>query len=279
MAAADKALETGSADELAALLSDAVSKGVKSRFAEARAGRGADIDDVKARRYAIHAYVTSVHYAEAIYNAATASGEHEGHQAEKAGGHDQRDSRSISVRSTDDLKHEHRVIEVVLTALDRMADQLDEGKALSRERAEKALETLRVFADKCHHGKEEQQLPKVLESRGMSREMGPLAVMLHEHGEGRTHVRAMVEAAPAAAGGDPKARAQFAQHAHAYVVLLRGHIQKEDQVLFPMAEQTLTAEDGTALVARFEEIERSEIGEGVHERYHQWAHELAARFD
>ena len=49
------------------------------------------------------------------------------------------------MRATHDLKQEHRVIEIVLSALDRMADRLDQGESLSREEAEKALEIPQVF--------------------------------------------------------------------------------------------------------------------------------------
>ena len=41
-----------------------------------------------------------------------------------------------------------------------------------------------------------------------------------------------------------------------------------------MAEQVLTVEDDARLVQAFEAIEREEMGEGAHEKYHRWAHEL-----
>lgn len=58
--------------------------------------------------------------------------------------------------------------------------------------------------------------------------------------------------------------------------LLRNHIYKEDNVLFPMADRVLAADEQTSLEGLFEKVEAEEIGEGVHERYHQLAHELAA---
>lgn len=61
----------------------------------------------------------------------------------------------------------------------------------------------------------------------------------------------------------------------AYAELLRGHIFKEDNVLFPMADQALPADEQTRLTGKFDEVEAEEIGPGVHERYHQLAHDLA----
>lgn len=56
---------------------------------------------------------------------------------------------------------------------------------------------------------------------------------------------------------------------------LRSHIDKENEVVFPMADKVFTPEDQQTLVASFEKHEAEEIGEGVHEKYHQLAHELA----
>jgi hypothetical protein len=68
--AADRALETGSAEPLRALLDEALLEGLEARFHEARAARGFDADDVVAGRRYVHAYVVFIHYAERLYEAA-----------------------------------------------------------------------------------------------------------------------------------------------------------------------------------------------------------------
>ncbi|NIM05302.1 MAG: hemerythrin [Armatimonadetes bacterium] len=178
------------------------------------------------------------------------------------------------MESTAILRHEHRVIEVVLEGLERMVEAVESGESLDSEKAEKALEILQNFADKCHHGKEEQRLFELLEARGISREAGPIGVMLAEHEQGRSHIRGMLEALPNATAGEEAAKNAFVENARAYVDLLRRHIQKEDNILFPMGEQVLTEKDDRQLTEAFETFEREEMGEGVHEKYHQWAHEL-----
>ena len=177
------------------------------------------------------------------------------------------------MQATELLKHEHRVIELVLAGLERLAGQVEAGQPLDRTLAAKALEIIVNFADRCHHGKEEQHLFTLMAKHGMPTETGPLFVMLHEHEEGRGHVRAMREALAAAPG--EVADARFAASAHAYAALLRSHIYKEDNVLYPMAERMLNDQDDAQLLREFDEVERQEMGEGVHEKYPQWAHELA----
>ena len=58
-------------------------------------------------------------------------------------------------------------------------------------------------------------------------------------------------------------------------MLLRAHIDQEDNVVYPIADQILTAEDQRDLGEAFDRVEAEEMGLGVHERYHTMAHELA----
>jgi len=179
------------------------------------------------------------------------------------------------VRAIEELMQEHRVIEVVLTGLERMGHGATEDGEVNQAMGEKAVEILRNFVDRCHHAKEEQHLFPWMAARGVPREGGPLEVMLHEHEQGRHHVGMMVRVLPGASRGDTEALRVFGAHARSYARLLRQHIGREDGVLYPMAERVLTAEDDQHLVKAFEAIEREEMGEGVHGKYHRWAHDLA----
>lgn len=180
------------------------------------------------------------------------------------------------MRPTEILENEHRVIEQVLSCLEKIADQgLAQGK-LDEMSARQALDFFQTFADGCHHGKEENHLFPLMEAKGFPRQGGPTGVMLHEHEEGRQHIRAMREAL--AAAGQESALREFARHAHGYVDLLRQHIFKEDQRLFPMANQVFSAEDQARLLDRFAHVENHEMHEGTHEKYLELADELAKRF-
>jgi hemerythrin-like domain-containing protein len=52
------------------------------------------------------------------------------------------------------------------------------------------------------------------------------------------------------------------------------HIEKENKVLFPMADVHLTLEVQQGLARDFEKLELEEIGAGKHEEFHQLLHEL-----
>jgi hemerythrin-like domain-containing protein len=177
------------------------------------------------------------------------------------------------MKATDILMDEHRVIEQVLNCLEKLANRCEAGETLDSDSALEALAFFRNFADRCHHGKEEGHLFPLLEARGFGRQGGPTGIMLHEHEEGRRLLAAMAGAV------ERDAPREFVRHARAYVKLLREHIRKEDQCLFPMAAGILSSTDAESLAQRFGHVENAEMGEGTHERYLQLANDLAERLE
>jgi hemerythrin-like domain-containing protein len=181
------------------------------------------------------------------------------------------------MQATQILMAEHRVIETVIECLERMTAKAQESDKLDKLSAEQAIEFIKTFADKCHHAKEEDRLFPAMESKGMPRHGGPIGVMLIEHENGRMFVRGMVEHLEKAATGDSVALTHFSQNAMGYAGLLRQHIQKEDQILFPMADRMMSADDESILLAQFEQAEM-EVGEGTYERLLEVAETLADRY-
>jgi hemerythrin-like domain-containing protein len=151
-----------------------------------------------------------------------------------------------------------------LDALEKQVAAIRAGSAADRAYFEKAVTFLREFADKCHHGKEEHLLFKRMTERGFPAQSGPIAVMLSEHEAGRAYIRGMADGA-AKLGADPAAAIQIAESARGYIDLLRAHIGKENNVLFPMADRALTPDDQAHLAHEFERFEAEETGAGVHE--------------
>jgi hemerythrin-like domain-containing protein len=158
---------------------------------------------------------------------------------------------------TRSLRDEHQVILAVLECF---------GIAVGRARAEQQLdqnvfasfiEFFRGFADRCHHCKEEDRLFPCLERCGMSREEGPIRVMLDEHQQGRAHIAAIAAALPAAATGDAVALQSLVEEGRRFTELLRHHIMKEDHVLFNMADAAVQGPSRTQLFNEYAQAEES----------------------
>lgn len=148
-----------------------------------------------------------------------------------------------NLTATRGLREEHQLILKVLGAFERVIHEArsQSGKPEPRdaEAVDDCLAFFRLFADACHHGQEEDVLFEELVDRGMPREVGPIAVMLTEHEQGRALVRSMTDALERANGGDADAWSVLERAARDYVALLRGHIMKEDGVLFEMADRLI----------------------------------------
>lgn len=182
------------------------------------------------------------------------------------------------MKPTQVLMNEHRVIERVLLCLERMADQFVEAGRIETEPAEQAVVFLRGFADRCHHGKEEERLFPALEAKGFSPDAGPTAVMRVEHSAGREYLRRMDQGISSWKNGGAGAVEEFAEAARGYAELLSQHIRKEDLCLFPAADRALNEKEQERLLQDFHHVEEEEMGAGVHERYLAIADQLAERY-
>ncbi len=180
--------------------------------------------------------------------------------------------------ATQELRDEHEGIKVAIAVLDRLADDLEAGRTVEADDLDGLVDFIKTFADRCHHGKEEDLLFPALEKVGIPREGGPIGVMLTEHKCGREFVRGMADALPGIREGDPDARKAFASAAHGYVQLLTEHIEKENNILFCMAEQHLCEDEHARLTTEFERVEQERIGPGVHERYHALLDRLGEKY-
>ncbi len=176
------------------------------------------------------------------------------------------------------LRMEHQVILRVIGVLERLVKRSERGDGFEGESLGRCVEFFRLFADACHHAKEEDLLFPVLESRGIPREGGPIGVMLQEHEMARAYTRQMGEALQAAEKGEGDAEQRFHEAAHQYIELLTIHIGKEDNVLYPMGDQVMTSDDQNALCGRFCEVGCRAFGGKQREELEQVADELEAQW-
>jgi hemerythrin-like domain-containing protein len=176
-------------------------------------------------------------------------------------------------RAIDDLRHEHDAILSALGILDALVEKLGGKHPPTGEDLRAFLGFLKEFADACHHGKEEGILFPALVKAGIPQQGSPIGQMLAEHVQGRSFIKAME-----AASGQVVDGTAFATAARGYATLLRSHIAKENDVLFPIAERTLPAPELDGIFERFEQHEETVIGHGRHEELHALLKDLKRRY-
>lgn len=171
------------------------------------------------------------------------------------------------MEATELLMSEHRIVEKVLNSLESAANKLERNEAVRAGFFVDAAQFSKGFTDGCHHRKEEGVLFKALVHNGVSDSTGPVAVMLAEHEQGRKYIKAMRTAAEEMEKGDSSAAGRVIENARGYIALLRQHIMKEDNILFPMADRVIPVNEQEKVGEDFEKVEEEETGAGVHEKY------------
>lgn len=162
---------------------------------------------------------------------------------------------------------EHQLILRMIALIENNTILLERGRYRNWQFYLDAVDFVRNYADRFHHAKEEDVLFAALVKNGMPAQQSPVEAMLIEHEQGRAHVQAIEEAAQKALDGELGQGPVIAEHARGYARLLRGHIEKEDTVLYPLAERVLPEEVRSLMLEGY--AKAAEKAAGLEERYRQ----------
>jgi len=175
-------------------------------------------------------------------------------------------------RATDNLIDDHTIIQEVMDIMERITTVKDP----SVEHLEFIVTFIREYADGFHHAKEEGLLFPKLVDKGISKEFGPIGMMLREHEEGRNFVKGMAENLELYKSGKKEALEAVYQNMTGYVNLLRDHISKENNILFRMADQVLSDDEQSTLLNQFAMAQANNIGQDKIDKYLARVNELTS---
>ncbi|MBU90648.1 cation-binding protein [Candidatus Woesearchaeota archaeon] len=147
------------------------------------------------------------------------------------------------------LSDEHQNILKVIDALTKECISLESGKELDKDFFEKAIDFIRNYADKFHHAKEEDILFVELNKDDIEMHCNPIPQMLHEHDLGRDLVKGMEQTLK------ENNKAKVIENARGYAQLLQEHIDKEDNILYPMADEALNQQTQKEILEKFKQAE------------------------
>ena len=129
------------------------------------------------------------------------------------------------------------------------------------------VDFFQVYADKCHHAKEEAALFPLLAKRGVRLNGCPIGTLHNEHDQGRVLMKALDDAVQRYARGDSNAKKQIAEYLKVATDFYTEHIWKEDFLLFPMSHKVLKDSDEEELRKEFVSVD-SKLGHHFQEEYH-----------
>lgn len=145
--------------------------------------------------------------------------------------------------ATENLMKEHQLILKYVDLMARYAGTSVKypDSPFLLEQAADFIAFIHEFADQFHHAKEEDSLFRYLAEPGVLTHCNPIPQMLMEHEKARGYLRNMEQAVQA------KALNAWADNAAQYARLLKEHIYKENNILYPMAENGMSDQAKTTL--------------------------------
>lgn len=150
------------------------------------------------------------------------------------------------------LKEEHESILKVIEALKRECYKIQEGDKLDKNFFQQAVDFVKNYADSFHHAKEEDIL--FIQMKGHMDELhcNPVEQMLAEHKLGRDYIKKLIE------GIKEEKKEKAARSCLGYCELLQDHIFKEDNILYPMADEVFSQKENEYLLDKFKKIEEGD---------------------
>ncbi len=159
------------------------------------------------------------------------------------------------MRAVEQLRAEHDRILAVLDLLEKIADRIVLGEAVSVELINRVIEFLQIFADKSHHGKEEAILFPEIERAELHMKGGSIDALLSEHERGRMLTGEIKTLLESYQDGNPASLFVLTNPVLQYINLMRSHIWKENDLLYPLVEK-IAEERQRDLEERFLEFEK-----------------------
>lgn len=169
---------------------------------------------------------------------------------------------------------EHRLIEKMLKIVEKEIARIRRTRRVDVAFIDTAVDFILTYADRTHHGKEEDILFRDLERKDLSpQHTKDMHELVAEHILARNTVKDLVEARNRFAAGDESSLETIMQKLTALTEFYPQHIRKEDTAFFPNSEKYFTPGELNRMLEEFWEFDRKM----VHEKYRNVVAVLEAR--
>ncbi len=162
------------------------------------------------------------------------------------------------------LIREHRVIERMLAVMERSLASIANDRSIDPGFVDQVTDFIRTYADRCHHGKEEDILFRRLADKPLDPQLAEsMRELIKDHVYARGVTRRLIDANRRYADCDQAALAEIEEAIRKLVDFYPVHIAKEDRRFFRPCMEYFTDEEKARMLADFEEFDRMLI----HEKY------------
>ena len=173
-----------------------------------------------------------------------------------------RQERALTLTPADVLRAEHDMIRRVIAILGRESERIGEGTGVDAVFIDRAVDFIYTYAERVHHGKEEEVLFRELDSKPLSPEHRQMMERLvREHVEMRHLVEDLVEARDRFAEGDEEALRTIEGVVGRLSDLYPDHLEMEEGTFFLAAQSYLDDSAEEAILEAMRGHDRAMIHE------------------
>jgi hemerythrin-like domain-containing protein len=170
------------------------------------------------------------------------------------------------------LMWEHRLIEKMLVSMMRHIDQVEKTKKVNPLIIDMVVDFVRTYADRTHHGKEEEILFRDLAKKNLTPELKKtMQELLDEHIWGRKTTAALVAAKEKYLQGDEEKIPEIIFIARELGNFYPKHIEKEDKHFFYPCQEYFSMDEQGKMLAEFWEFDRKMIHEKYNKVYDEYS--------
>jgi hemerythrin-like domain-containing protein len=172
------------------------------------------------------------------------------------------------------LMIEHRLIERMLKITRKELDIIKKDRKVNPFFIETIVDFIRTYADRTHHGKEEDILFRELEKKDIKGDdKKRMKELVDEHVAARKVVKELVEANNRYMSGKTDSIDVIIEKLSFLIKFYPQHIIKEDKVFFPDTEKYFSGKELDNMLDEFNEFDRKMI----HEKYNKLYESLAGK--
>ena len=169
---------------------------------------------------------------------------------------------------------EHRLIERMLSVIKDVLVKIETTNKVDPVFVDIAVDFIRIYADRTHHGKEEDILFRELNNKPLTTEDREIMKeLIEEHVLGRHTTKKLVEANTRYRNGDETALIDITANFKTLTEFYPRHIEKEDEIFFPSTRTYFTDAEDQAMLAECWEFDRKMI----HEKYKSLVEEFESQ--
>jgi len=179
---------------------------------------------------------------------------------------------------TENLINEHKKINELLDIMSKIALKIKSKDVFYPNDVEEVVKYLINIIENSHHGKEDDVFYPELISSGIPKETAPLSIINYEHLISVNYLKDISSCVVNCKIGNDFSGELLADSLTNYVIAIKNHIQREEEIVFPIANEVFSIEKQNDILQRFEIIEQKYISNSFNDQFDELLNKIKNKY-